>query len=104
MAARFFPLVLRTLDTKALAMQRKVILKVIMQKASIRPMYSGFVASIVNSEAITKSQLKKESGIYRIPKIQLSILLTLSIFFILRTILSLLLLSKSILSFQVQPI
>ena len=55
-------------------------IKDIIQKISIKVIYNGLVASIVPSEAICKSQLNNERGIYTTPNTMLNALLIFSIF------------------------
>jgi len=56
-------------------------IKDIMQKISIKVINSELVASMVISDAICKSQLNNERGIYVMPRITLNILPILSSFF-----------------------
>ena len=63
-------------------MHKNGMIKDIMQKIPIKVIYNGLVASMVLSDAICKSQLNNESGIYDTPKIILNTVPILSSLFI----------------------
>ena len=79
------PFFLKINDTIIPAIHKNGMIKDIMQEIAIKVIYSELVASMVLSDAICKSQLNNERGIYVTPKIMLKTALTLSSFFIFLT-------------------